>query len=526
MAKGRKIRVRLHGRFRVLGSDGAVLTPRGAKAQGLMALLLTCDDLERGRLWLQDKLWSDRGADQGAASLRQALSEIRRSLGDLSDILQADRKSVRLDPARAAIDPQAGEFLEGLDIRDTEFNLWLSSERATRGCPAPVATALLARQRPAPASILFQSDTNRPGICQMVEKMFVERVTRSLREDVSVEILTQPPSPVRPGLILASVQAFDAGAGVFGLRISVEDLEANRVIWSEMEVVRWQGAPGVEELPMLALANRATMALKAAVLDRPGASSVSDPDANLMAILAVRKIFTLRQSELDEAEALLIRAHEIAPRGVYQSWLAQLYSIRFIERFEPLEDLRDKSAAACAYAMEQEPGNSNVLASVADASLVIERNFARSAQLAQMSVEANPSNPLAWWSMASGNLYLGQAEAAHKAICTAQKLAAGTRIRFWADSLRGLTAVVNGKIVEGIRNLESSSALSPEFRPPLRYLTALYSAAGLSRSALETAGRLTRVEPDFSFERLGNDPDYPVSLMRKHGMLDTIRLDH
>lgn len=523
MGRDQKIRVRLHGRFRVSGAGGAVLTPKGAKAQGLLALLLTCDDFERGRLWLQDKLWSDRGAAQGAASLRQALSEIRRALGDHAAALQADRQAVRLDPELVEIEPGGGEFLEGLDIRDAEFNIWLSSERAASPGPeTPPPPVRPARQTP--ARILFLGETDRPGVCQMVERMFIDRVARSLRENINVEILSQPPAAAPPGLILASVQAFDAAGGVFGLRVSVEDIDTNRVIWSEMEVVRWQGAPGVEEMPMLALANRATMSLKAAVLERPAAQR-GDPDANLLAILAVRKIFTLRAPELAEAETLLMQAHDIAPRGVYKSWLAQLYSIQFIERFKTLAEVRDKSAAACAHAMEQEPDNSHVLASVADASLVIQRNFARSAQLAQMSVEANPSNPLAWWSLASGNLYLGNGAAAHRAAANAQRLAAGTRIRFWADSLRGLTAVVNGKIVEGIRNLESSSALSPGFRPPLRYLTALYSAAGLSRSALDTAARLTQVEPDFSFDRLGNDPEYPVSLMRKHGMLDTIRLD-
>ena len=164
------------------------------------------------------------------------------------------------------------------------------------------------------------------------------------------------------------------------------------------------------------------------------------------------------------------------------------------------------------------------MASVADASLVVQRNFARSAQLAQMSVAANPANPLAWWTLASANLYFGDAKLAHQSAINAQTLAAGTRLRFWTDIQRGLAAIVNGKTVEGIKLMEASSALSPDFHPPLRYLTALYSAAGMTRSAQQCAEKLTALEPDFTFDRLANDPDYPVSVMRQHGMLDTIEL--
>ena len=528
------VRARLIGRFRLWHDRDGDLTPKGAKAQALLALVLTSPEMTRGRLWLQDKLWSDRAHQQGSASLRQALREIRRALGDHAELLRADRQSVALARGRIALEtapPEPGaEFLEGLDVRDAEFNTWLAAQRADRAAPAaapagadaPGGRAAPPRRAP-PVSVLFLAETDAPGPCRITETLFIDGVARTLTEELDVEIYRRPPSPAPPGLLLASVQAFQAPNRQMGLRVSVEDLDSGRVLWSEMQASPFNGAPNTGDIAILGLGNRLAATLKSAVLEAR-LSSRGDPDANVLAALAVRKMFTMRREELLAAEPLLQQAFEIQPRGVFKSWLAQLYSIQYVERVRPIEDIRDRSEASCAHALEIEPDNSYVLASVADASLVVQRNFARSAQLAQMSVAANPANPLAWWTLASANLYFGDAKLAHQSAINAQTLAAGTRLRFWTDIQRGLAAIVNGKTVEGIKLMEASSALSPDFHPPLRYLTALYSAAGMTRSAQQCAEKLTALEPDFTFDRLANDPDYPVSVMRQHGMLDTIEL--
>src|SRR5438874_766937 len=65
-----ELRIALIGAFRVLAPDGEDLTPRGRKARALLAILALTPTRRRSRPALQDKLWSDRGPEQGAASLR------------------------------------------------------------------------------------------------------------------------------------------------------------------------------------------------------------------------------------------------------------------------------------------------------------------------------------------------------------------------------------------------------------------------------------------------------------------------
>lgn len=126
----------LIGPLRLRGTDGSDLTPRGRKAQGLLALVGTAPGLRRSRAWLQDKLWSDRGTEQGASSLRQCLTEIRSALGRHVDCFETDRTWVAFDPDRIRVRKDCGplaaldvEFLEGLDIRDPEFEHWIRDKR-------------------------------------------------------------------------------------------------------------------------------------------------------------------------------------------------------------------------------------------------------------------------------------------------------------------------------------------------------------------------------------------------------------
>ena len=65
MHSGDELILDLGGPLRLSDAGGADLTPRARKAQGLLALLGTAPGLKRSRSWLQDKLWSDRGAGAG-----------------------------------------------------------------------------------------------------------------------------------------------------------------------------------------------------------------------------------------------------------------------------------------------------------------------------------------------------------------------------------------------------------------------------------------------------------------------------
>ena len=93
----------LLGGFEVTAADGRNLTPPGRKLRALLA----CLALPPGKPWPRERLieflWGDRLDEQGRGSLRNALMELRRILGEPSPIL-ADRHTATLDPVLATVD--------------------------------------------------------------------------------------------------------------------------------------------------------------------------------------------------------------------------------------------------------------------------------------------------------------------------------------------------------------------------------------------------------------------------------------
>lgn len=130
-------KVRLFGPFAISLPDGNDATPAGRKAKALVALLALAPTGRRARSWLQDRLWSGVAGEKGAASLRQELSGLRRHFASFGyqildtsgDDVLLDMRFVWLDCRDGVPDPHR-DLLEGLDVRDPEFEDWLSEERA------------------------------------------------------------------------------------------------------------------------------------------------------------------------------------------------------------------------------------------------------------------------------------------------------------------------------------------------------------------------------------------------------------
>lgn len=189
-----RIRLSLLGNFAIAGCDGADLTPSSKKLRALTA----CLALPIGASWPRDKLiallWGDRSDEQARASLRQALAELRRTLGGGAP-LQTEGDAVRLDPALIDVDalefeqaaksgdlPKAaalyrGALLDGLHLREDGFGDWLRIERTRLQNLATGALARLAAEQDGEASIatalrLLQIDAAREDTHRMLMHLY------------------------------------------------------------------------------------------------------------------------------------------------------------------------------------------------------------------------------------------------------------------------------------------------------------------------------------------------------------------
>jgi tetratricopeptide (TPR) repeat protein len=520
--------IHLNGPFQVLGPDGRNMAPKSAKAQGVLALLATSPNGARGRRWLQDRLWSDRGPEQGAQSLRQALSEIRRAFGWSRDRLEG-RTVIALDPAlvRVATDDAAnGEFLEGIDVRDAGFEAWLAAERLVRAGPAPegLAAAGLRRQRADPWRLHLEAQAAAGTAERLFEDLFVDAIARTLNEAFSIDVVVGRRGALQPDAFRVSVQAFAAGPRQQGLRATFLSAKGNRQLWSGHRIVLVNGAPPIGDPEVQNLGNQLVEAIgDCLMLERRG-----DPlrlDANIIGRMAVRMMFSMRPAELEKADRLLAQAFEIDPRGIFPAWRAQLRTIQLIERHgRARADLIAEGEALVAEALLLEPCNSMVLATLANTRLYLLDDIASGIDLAERSVRLNGANPLGWWALSAAQMYAGKYDAADRTADAAVRLAVLSPHRFWWDNQKAAAAMMCGKTAESMVHFQRASAAAPDFRPPMRYLAAYHATKGQEDRAMSVAGRLAEREPDFTIDRLVRDDSYPASLVRRSGLFDADRI--
>ena len=137
------LRLSIFGRFRAADALGNEIPIKSKKARALLAYLALPPGKERSREEVMGLLWSERGDEQARSSLRQALSGLRKELGENAiRALKITDEALALDPSLVAVEPGSpGDvLLSGMHISDSAFDEWLRDERL-RHEDAPAADA-------------------------------------------------------------------------------------------------------------------------------------------------------------------------------------------------------------------------------------------------------------------------------------------------------------------------------------------------------------------------------------------------
>jgi TolB-like protein/class 3 adenylate cyclase len=143
--------LKLLGGFELAQKEGEAPVRLGAKPQGLVAHLAMSagTPVPRGRL--AGLLWGERDEESARQNLRQALSTIRRAFGPAGqDLIQAREDGVQLNEVGVDLDVERfellansedqeklqkarelyrGEFLQGLDLSEPDYEEWMLGER-------------------------------------------------------------------------------------------------------------------------------------------------------------------------------------------------------------------------------------------------------------------------------------------------------------------------------------------------------------------------------------------------------------
>ncbi|PRY26576.1 hypothetical protein CLV78_101676 [Aliiruegeria haliotis] len=518
------------GVFRVTGPHGTDRTPHSMKSRGLLALLLEAHEFCRARSYLQDHLWSDRQQEQGASSLRQALSEIRRAFGPHRELLETEGNLVRLRRDGVVTDAEdrppgdldAVEYLEGLDIRDPEFERWLRDRRQQRA--AAYESDLAA------PDILAPVGASRPWL--VVEKptggtVVAEHLGQAIAQGVSdrgpVEMVPDghaPPSipEDKAGCILSVGERNDA----FGNSVSVQlrSLDNRRVLWTTMAPLDPETGEGLlpQIAPLIGLGiDRIAAELAAPPSPAPGHGAAAAP-ASLFA--TVDDMLRTRGRDFKALDTRLQLCFEEEPRGIVLAWKALLRCLAFGERRrEDIGLLRDEAKSLVARAVEMEPQNPQVLALASHVYTFVLDKPPVAHELAARALRIDPVNVYGWASTGYAHLSAGHVERAYEALLRARRFTGEGPHRPMIDLLFGMSAIISGRIAEGTATLETVNALLPDFQPPLRFLLAGYLAQGDFPRAEDAKLRLSVLETGFELRDFA-EPDYPTPSLRNNTLLD------
>jgi TolB-like protein/regulator of sirC expression with transglutaminase-like and TPR domain len=151
MGDAGKLQLRLFGRFAVTAGNDKLVKIAGKKNQALLAYLAANVDRAQPRERLAGLLWGDRFDEQARQSLRQAISKLRKDLGDTGEkLFLIDGDDITLNNEAVCVDVEkfeklaatessealeeaatlyGGAFLDRFDIKEKEFEDWIRSER-------------------------------------------------------------------------------------------------------------------------------------------------------------------------------------------------------------------------------------------------------------------------------------------------------------------------------------------------------------------------------------------------------------
>jgi hypothetical protein len=539
------------GSLRLIDRDGTDCTPRGRKACALLALLAFAPGHKRARRWLQDKLWSDRGPEQGAESLRQTLTEIRRAMGADSGFLLADRQMVSLDRSGVEVNAvapydsderDASELLEGLDVRDPEFENWLrdqrmrfETERENAAKAAPAQHDQPVQIRPAPYSgppqlVLEQPQDTRSRQEAILTNSLTDLIAKTISEIGTVEVLDyrdgarerdgQRPTFSSPTALIVQTSVMrDSHSAAW--RILLTEAASNRVVWTATAQQRNAGVPNADDPSVLGQLNQiADIAIGALMASR--APSEEQSMATFLCQQGIRHLFRVNEEDFVIADRLFANAYDVEPRGIYLAWRAYLRTFLLAERKYTCRQTLVEEALAFMYrALEMEPLNSYVATFAAHVHTIMRRSYVAAYELAQRGIQLNRANALAWACLGIAECHLGKAKTGVKHTLMARDIAGGTPFRFHIDGLACITSAMVGDVERAIWCGEASHALAPQFAPPLRYLSALYLFHGDERLSQETVLKLQALEPDFSYDLL-RETSYPAAGLQRSKLLGVL----
>ncbi|MEX0302596.1 MAG: transcriptional regulator [Leisingera sp.] len=519
------------GAFGVFRADGTSVQ-LGAKHQALMALLSTADGGIRTRAFLEKTLWCLAQPEQAKASLRTALSTLRRHLGpQAAKLLFANRERVILDLTRVELDScmASAEFMEGFELpHESVFNAWLGETRAefSRGGTSPAPHAAISPGRivldqllPSIAVLPFvhrsPGETVTPLGSLMSEELS-RHLSRSWAFSVTSYLASRQfdPQTVSPAEVssLAGVDYLVSGTvtstgGRFRAEIDLHDAVREKVIWSRS----FEGAKSSLLEGRSAVLRNATLQIGQTAAGEAvrlaGFKPLSSLESHTLLMAAISLMQEMDVQKFQQAHEILSHLLEREPKHVLPlTWMGFWHVMRVEKGLSANreEDSRLASRMADA-AIEAAPGFSlaHTLKGLISSHLTFRFDLAQDAY--DLALRDNPNEALALLLKGATLAYQDMPAEAVQMTEAARQLTPLGPQRYYFDAisaLANLSARNFGRAIElADRSLEAKRA----FPVPLRSKAIALQMSGRGEEARSTVQKLLEAAPEFCLSQFQRD---------------------
>jgi hypothetical protein len=528
---GGTVRVMLRGPFAIVDRDGTDRTPVAQKERALIALLAVAPERKRARLWLADKLWSDRDAEQAATSLRRALSNLRATFGTESEILHTDRNSVWLGSHVVAdLRPDLmaqSEILEDLNVRDPEFENWLRDLRQMHD-REPEASAI---ECPVPRRA--RSGATEIVICRTAPPQGSE-------ESFLASLLSDGLSSRFNALGDATVRVLDRGDDTADedddraavIRIEVESVTAGgdwlvhlRAVANRNRQFLWSGRLRVPldlgrifgGAEVAGFVSRATTG----IVGSYDIHCAGERDPFLSVQRSARRLFTGRPSEIRLAQDELAELPLGDRSGIVLAWRSFGRLTEALELGVVDADLVGEAKQLAEEAVARSAENPLVLSLAAQVQMKLGADHELGAYLARRSCDKNDQDPYALHALSQARFFAGHHARSHDLAKRAREAAEGLPNAHVWDMRLALSKLGFGDIDGALQLCSAAHVKSGSYRPALRYLVALNLIRGEMTSATRHARALAQMESGFKPGDLLR-PGYPLETLRLAGLVEDL----
>lgn len=493
---------------------------KGAKHRALFALLATAPHGRRTRSYLQNLLWGTSCHDGGRQSLRTALSTIKSVMGASFDqLLTVNNTEITMDLTKLEFigAAGAGEFLEGIDIRDDDFNDWLQGVRQapeqffallTGHIPVAFSPSIL----PAIAILPFRLVLGEE-VHSVLGDWLAEEICRSLSRSRLISVISHLSAREIAGqrIDLARVKralnvdyCVTGNLRVSGNRVVLDadclDTHSGRILWTrqfpgELAEFLMADSPAVAEI-----VRTIGRTITADALSHAQGRSLSALADHQLLIAGIGMMHQLKLSNFARSRDLIEEVIRRAPRvPEAHAWLAEWYVMSIFNGWSDNTPRDTGVALDCtARALDMDPDNTFALTidGVVNNNLLMRLDKAK--ERFDSALDLNPNESLAWLLSGVLQAYRDQGQDAVARTEKALRLSPVDPFGYFYDSLAALSYLSAGDWAQALVLADRSISKNDRHLSTLRARICALHFLDRYEEARAVAADLLRRQPDFN----------------------------